>query len=365
MREPIDQPQPDPVALLPDREADFAARLQDQSMRALWHVLADVMTENPVQPAVPHLWRWRDVAPLVNEAGDLVTAEEADRRALMLINPGLAHLPASTTATLFAGIQSVLPGEIAPAHRHTPSALRFVIAGEGAYTGVAGNEMRVSPGDLVLTPNWSWHDHGNDTSEPVVWLDCLDTPLVLMLNAVFYQRHEQVRHPVTTDAQMSWERWASGMRPVGQTHDAYGSPILSYPWAKARATLHALRDEPVSPYDGVILEYLNPADGGSVLPTSSAYLQLLRPGQRTWAHRHVSSAIYHVAEGRGSTTIDGQTYDWAEGDSFVVPGWSWHQHNAGSGEAVLFSYTDAATMRKLGLERTEERTDERTTGDSR
>lgn len=338
----------------------FDADLARHSMRALWKVLADVMTEEPVQTASAFMWRWRDVAPLVEAAGELVTAEEADRRALMLINPTLDHLPASTTATLFAGIQSVLPGEIAPAHRHTPSALRFVIEGHGAYTGVAGNEMAVSQGDLVLTPNWSWHDHGNDTDRPVIWLDCLDTPLVLALNAVFYEKYGQARHPVTTTAELSWTKWANGLRPVDEAHGSLGSPILAYPWAEARRTLNSLRDDPGSPYDGVLLEYINPIDGSSVLPTSSAYLQLLRPHENTLAHRHVSSAIYHVAEGTGATTISGVTYEWEKGDSFVVPGWAWHQHRADGADAVLFSYTDHATLHKLGLERTEVRTDSST-----
>lgn len=359
-----DQRPPDPVAgaeLKSEDAREFDQTLEKHSMRALWTVLTNVMTENPVQTAVPHIWRWEDVAPLVKVAGDLVTAEEADRRALMLINPALSHLPASTTATLFAGIQSVLPEEVAPAHRHTPSALRFIIEGNGAYTGVAGNEMRVARGDMVITPNWSWHDHGNDTREPVIWLDCLDTPLVLALNAVFYEKYGAPRHPVVTTAQRSWAKWATGVRPMNLEHNAAGSPILSYPWSDVRATLHSLRDEPGSPFDGVIVEYINPVDGGSVLPTSSAYLQLLRKSESTRAHRHVSSAIYHVAEGSGSTTIDGEVYDWQEGDSFVVPGWSWHQHRSRGGEAVLFSYTDHAALAKLGLERDEERSDSTTT----
>lgn len=330
----------------------FYDELPQFSMKPLWSVLSEAMTAEPRVKSVPYLWRWRDVRPQVLRSGSLVTAEEAERRVLMLINPGLGGKPAAT-ATLYAGIQLVMPGEIARSHHHTPSAIRFFIEGEDAYTTVEGEKTVMRKGDYVTTPIWTWHDHGNQSDVPVMWLDGLDIPLILNLDAMFYEEYPELTQPVRKPAEDSIRRWGSNLQPAWQRHEGLYSPVLNYRWETARGALHALREDPGSPFDGVIMEYTNPYTGGPTLPTMSSYLQLLRKGEHTRAHRHVASTVYHVAEGGGYSVIAGRRFDWEEGDTFVVPAWAWHEHGSDQGEAVLFSFSDRPVLRAFGLDREE------------
>lgn len=333
--------------------AAFYAGLPPLSIGPLWQVLSDALTPEPRVTSVPYLWRYQDVRPLLLRSGELVTAEEAERRVLMLVNPGLEGRPAAT-ATLYAGIQLILPGEVARTHHHTPSAVRFIIEGEGGYTTVSGEQAPMSKGDYLTTPNWTWHDHGNDGSEPVIWLDGLDLPFVSGVDAIFYEEFGEERQPLTKPMGDSSRRWGANMRPVWEQPPGAYSPVLNYRWDVARGSLHAVRGEKGSPFDGIIMEYINPLTGGPTLPTMAAYLQLLRNGEHTRAHRHVASTVYHAAEGGGFSVIAGRRFEWEEGDTFVVPAWAWHEHAALDGEAVLFSFSDRPILRAFGLDREEE-----------
>jgi gentisate 1,2-dioxygenase len=332
----------------------FYDELPEFNLRPLWSVLSEALTPEPRVRSVPYLWRWRDVRPRILRAGELVTAEEAERRVLMLLNPGLEGQVAAT-ATLFAGVQLILPGEIARTHHHTPSAVRFIIEGEGAYTAVNGEQALMRKGDYLTTPNWTWHDHGNESDQPVIWLDGLDIPFVTKLDAVFYEEFGEERQPLVRPVDDSIRRWGSNLRPVWEKPPGDGlySPILNYRWETSRAALHELRGDKGSPYDGIIMEYINPYTGGPSLPTMAAYLQLLRPDEHTHAHRHVASTVYHVAEGGGFSVIAGERFDWEEGDTFVVPAWAWHEHASTGGEAVLFSFSDRPILQAFGLDREE------------
>ena len=337
----------------------FYAQLPNLAMGALWNVLSSALTPEPRVQSVPHVWRWRDVRPQVLRSGELVTAEEAERRVLMLLNPALPPEQLKVVGNLYAGIQLILPGEIARTHHHTPNAIRFIIEGSGGYTTVSGEKGTMHRGDFLTTPIWSWHDHGNEGPEPVMWLDGLDLPFVAEQDAIFFEEFAWTSagrevQPVSRQGEDSTYRWGANMRPTfEQPPSELYSPVLNYPWQTTRASLHALRGEAASPFDGVILEYINPHTGGPVLPTLSAYLQLLRRDEHTLAHRHVASTVYQVAEGGGSSIIGGQQYDWSEGDTFVVPAWVWHEHASAQGEAVLFSYTNRPVLRAFGLEREE------------
>lgn len=347
-----------PRELQQQREA-FYGEISEFNLKPLWSILADAMTAEPVVRAIPYVWKWRDVRPRMYRASELVTAEEAERRVLMLMNPGLDK-PAAT-ATLFAGVQMILPGEVARTHHHTPNAVRFVIEGEGAFTCVNGERAYMSRGDYLTTPIWAWHDHGNESDTPMLWLDGLDMPFVLAIDAMFFEYHRDLQQALRRPADDSLRRYGANLlptfeRPVGE--GAY-SPVLNYRWTVARAALHALRADAGSPYDGIVMEYTNPYTGGPTLPTMSSYLQLLRAGERTRAHRHTSSTVYHVAEGRGHSVVRGERLDWEENDTFVVPAWSWHEHASDGGEAVLFSFSDRPIMRAFGLEREEEHPKER------
>src|SRR5919198_10432 len=310
--------------LMAEREA-FYGELPQFGMKPLWAVLSEALTPEPRVRSVPYVWRWRDVRPRMLRAGELVTAEEAERRVLMLVNPGLDGRPAAT-ATLFAGIQLILPGEVARTHHHTPTAVRFIIEGEAGYSTVSGEKSVMQKGDFLTTPIWTWHDHGNEGSEPVMWLDGLDIPLITNLDAVFYEELRDATgqdvQPVNKALDDSLARWGANMRPAWQRPSATYTPVLNYRWDTSRGALHALREDKGSPFDGIILEYINPHTGGPALPTMSAYLQLLRAGEHTKTHRHVASTVYHAAEGGGFSIIAGQRFDWAEGDTVVVPAWA-------------------------------------------
>jgi gentisate 1,2-dioxygenase len=327
-------------------------------LKPLWLVLSEAMTAEPKTSIVPHIWRWSDVRPRILEAGRRISAQEAERRVLMYLNPGLEG-EAGATQTLFTGIQLIMPGEIAPTHRHTPSALRVVVEGSAAYTTVSGEKTLMQAGDFVTTPNWAWHDHGNETDQPMMWLDGLDMPFILALNAMFYEEYSSSTgadiQPVVKELDDSQRRYNRGLRP---THDAFKgnySPVLNYRYAEVRETLHLLdrSGDATSEEDGVMLDYVNPLTGGPTLPTIAAHAQLIRSGEHTRAVRDTASRIYHVLEGRGTSVIGGVRMNWEQGDTFCAPTWMWREHlvDASSGAAVLFSFDDAPIQQPFGLYR--------------
>ena len=337
----------------------YYSNLENYSVGPLWQVpwvQNRSMVQEPKSRAAPHVWSWKDLRPQALKAAELVGTEQAERRALMLLNPGLSGRVA-TTNSLFAAFQIVLPGEVAAAHRHTPSALRFMIESSGGYTTVEGERLRMFPGDLVLTPNWTWHDHGNDTDQPMIWMDGLDLPLVHLLESAFYDSFSEDVQPITRASNSSLAKYGQGgLRPSWEQPTASHSPLMHYPWDQTWEALKNLAPlDEGSQYDGTILEYTNPATGGPVMPTMACHVQLLMPGQGTLAHRHTSSTIYHVVRGRGSSLVDGQQLDWEEKDVFCVPGWAYHEHqNTSSQEpAVLFSFSDSPVLRAISLLREE------------
>lgn len=335
------------------QRAAFHAKLERLSIMPLWLNLGAAVQSEPRVEGVPHIWRWRDIKPMMLRGGDLITPQEAERRVLMLINPAFDRKSARTIGMIFGGIQFLMPGEIADSHRHSPSAHRFIIEGDGAYTAVDGERTLMRKGDYVTTPAWAWHDHGNDSAQPMAWLDGLDLPFVNLLDANFFEDYAQGDHqrqPILRESEDSLHRWGRGLRPAWQAPARSDlSPVLNYRWTTSRDALHALRHDAGSPFDGIILEYVNPLTGGPTLPTLSAYLQLLRRDEHTQAHRHTASTIYHVAEGGGGSRIGGRDILWEEGDTFVIPSWVEHEHWSTGGEAVLFSYSDRPILRAFGL----------------
>jgi len=332
---------------------EFYALLRSQHVTPAW--IGERTSVEPSSKAVPYLWHWRDLRPQAMRAAQLVGTEQAERRVLRLHNPELAV--ASASNTLVANIQIVMPGEIARAHRHSPSALRLIIEGNGGSTVVNGARIPMYPGDLVLTPNWTWHDHANDTDAPMIWLDGLDTPLVRMLEAGFYEQYDADAQRVSESTDPSLTKYGSGgLRPAWEpASSARYSPLWHYPMSQARAALDLLApEESGSPFDGVILEYTNPLTGGSVMPTIACYIQRLRPGEHTRAHRHVCCTNYHVIEGSGYSLVGGRRLAWEDKDVFTVPTWTFHEHvNTGNRPAFLFSFTDAPAMKALDLYREE------------
>ena len=333
-------------------------RLGAQDSYALWTVANAIEPWEPKPPSVPMLWPYDAMRPLVMQALDLVSPEKAGRRVIALENPGRKGLSACV-GWLYTGLQVMRPGEFAGAHNHASAALRFIMEGSGAYTVVDGHKMSLAAGDFVITPNGTWHDHGVDAGgETTVWQDGLDMLLVNQLDANFYAVHpehvQKSNYPVNDTAMVYG---GPGLLPVGgEAWSKPYSPLLKYEWAPTYdALVRASKASDGSPYDGIIMQYVNPATGGPVMKTLGACIQLLRGGERTKAHRHTGSIVYNVAKGSGYSIIAGKRFDWKKNDIFVVPSWAWHEHaNASDREdAVLFSFSDVPSMQALGLYREE------------
>jgi gentisate 1,2-dioxygenase len=336
---------------------DFYGRIGERNLAPLWEVLHRLITATPESAIAPHLWHYDELKPDLLEACELITAKEAERRVLVLENPALPG-ESRITRSLFGGLQIILPGEIAPPHRHSQAALRFVLEGEGAYTSVDGERTTMHPGDFVITPSWTWHDHGNTGKGPMVWLDGLDMHMVKLFEASF-------REGAGTDAAMPPDRpegdaearYGANLLPVDDDYRRPTSPIFNYRYDHTREALERMRRrETWSPWHGLKLKYANPQTGDYAIPTIATFIQLLPQGFETAPYRSTSSTVFVCIEGRGQSLVGAgegtKTLSWGPRDVFVVPSWATHRHVAGE-DAVLFSYSDRGVQEKLGLFREE------------
>jgi gentisate 1,2-dioxygenase len=332
--------------------ADFYRRLREQRLAPLWEVLASLVPREPATRCRPAHWSYDRVRPLLMEAGRLITAREAERRVVVFENPGLPG-ESSITRTLYAGMQLILPGEVAPSHRHTQSALRFVVEGSGAFTAVDGERTTMNPGDFIVTPSWTFHDHGNPGDTPVVWLDGLDIPMISFFDTGFSERYADESQPVTKVEGDSLARFGSGLLPLEYAPRSRATPLLSYPYARTREALERMRRNGApDPCHGIKVQYANPADGGYPMPTIAAFMQLLPKGFRGVGCRATDGAVFSVVEGRGRTRVGDVTFEWGPKDLFVAPSWSSVVHEADE-DAVLFSFSDRPAQKALGLWREE------------
>ena len=324
-------------------------RMDKLNLTPLWEVLHNLIPNEPATPCKPALWKYRDARPYLMEAGKLITAKEAIRRVLILENPGMRG-ESCITQSLYAGLQLILPGEIAPSHRHSQSALRFIVEGSGAYTAVDGERTTMHPGDFIITPSWTYHDHGNPGNDPVVWLDGLDIRIVEMFAAQFHEVYAEEVQPVSRSEGAAGARFGSGLIPLGASAP-FGrtSPIFNYPYARSREALHMLsRDQDPDRCHGWKMQYVNPLSGGHAMPTIAAFIQLLPKGYRTQPYRCTDGTIYSVVEGEGRATIGGERFDFEPRDTFVVPSWAPLEIEA-KAEAVLFSFSDRPGQEAMGL----------------
>lgn len=330
---------------------ELYAEMRPHNLYPLWEVLSTLVTPTPRSTAKPWKWDYDSAREYLMRAGDLISAEKAERRVLILENPGLPGSSAITTS-LYAGMQLILPGEVAPCHRHTPCALRFVLEGDGAYTAVEGEKVMMRPFDLVLTPNWQWHDHGNDSSAPMIWLDGLDIPLVRQFDAGFAEHLGQASHPETARPGDSATRYGHNMRPLrGSTADRRPAhqPLFHYPYTQWRGALRELADTAApDPHLGHALEFLNPADGGPIMPTVAAHVRLLPEGFESAPRRATDGTVFVVVEGHGRAIVDDQEFKLRRRDLLVVPSWRELRLLAES-DLILFGYSDRAAQEKLGL----------------
>jgi gentisate 1,2-dioxygenase len=288
-----------------DREsgdAGFRRRVAAANLVPLWTFFGEWFSAEPRSPAVPHLWRYDELRPVILEAAKEVSTADAERRVLVLENPGLEGRHLATDA-LYAGLQLIMPGEFARAHRHTAAALRFIVEGANAYTAVAGERCYMLPGDFIVTPSWSWHEHRNESSEPMIWLDVLDVPLIRFLGAGFSERYREPEYPQAVPPGDSRLRYGRNLFPVGYER-AGASPVFAYPFESAYEALDHLRAH--SEWDachGIKMEYIDPTTGGPAVPTISTFLQLVPRGFTTAPYRTTSSSIVAVVRGRGRVTV--------------------------------------------------------------
>ena len=327
---------------------EFYDRISKQDMAPLWKVMKSVVTKEPVTRCIPHVWHFDDVKSLVLESGGLITAEEAQRRVLILENPAMRG-ESRATNTLFAGIQMILPGEVAPVHRHVSSAIRFVLDGEGAYTAVEGEKAFMSPGDFVITANWAPHDHGNPSDKPMLWLDVLDFPAVNFFEASFADYFDEKMQHTNRDDGDSLAFYASGVLPDGTPAELNRSPVVNYTYARTRPILDRLKKSGnIDKSHGARARYANPINGGPVLPTMGASLSLLPKGFAGAPYRATDGTIFVCVEGAGSTRVEDKKLEWGPNDVFVVPPWKRYSHHPAK-ESVLFAISDRPPQEALGI----------------
>ncbi len=332
---------------------EFYGRMNEQSLTPLWEVMKGLVPPQPRPTPQAHIWHYDEVRPFLIEAGKLLTAEEAERRVLVLENPALRG-KSRATATLYAGIQVVLDGEVAPAHRHTASALRFVLESSGGFTAVAGEKATMRVGDFVITPSWAWHDHGNASGAPIMWMDILDLPMVNFFEGGFSEHHNDQAQSIGRPEGDSLARYGAGLLPLEST-GPFGktSPIFSYPFERTRAALVAVAASgTVDPHWGVSLRYSNPEDGGWAMPTISSWMTHLPAGSSTQPMRSTDGIIVAVAEGRGVARVGDRRLEFGPRDVFVLPNWTTRSFEAES-DCFLFCSSDRVAQEKLGLWREE------------
>jgi gentisate 1,2-dioxygenase len=327
---------------------EYYQRIAKHDMAPLWKVMKNVVTKEPVTRCIPVIWHFDDIKRLVMESGGLITAEEAERRVLILENPAMRG-ESRATNTLFAGVQMILPGEVAPAHRHVSSAIRFVLDGEGAYTAVEGEKAYMSPGDFLITANWAPHDHGNTSDKPMLWLDVLDFPQVNFFEASFAQEFESATQSTNRADGDSLAFYASGVLPDGAPAQMNRSPVINYTYARTRPIVERmLKAGDIDKRHGARVRYANPINGGPVLPTMGAHLAMLPKGLKGESYRSTDGTIFVCAEGQGTTVVDGKVLEWGPNDVFVVPPWKHYAHTA-TKESVLFSISDRPSQEALGI----------------
>lgn len=341
------------LASLGDLPKDYVDRLAGNNLVPLWPSLRQVLPYGlPSRRTTPVNWRYRDIRDDLLRAGELTPMEKAERRVLVLSNPGLGLQNMQATPSIYIGMQLILPGETAPNHKHSPSAIRFVVEGHGAKTIVDGEALPMEKGDLILTPSGLWHQHVHSGDEPVVWLDALDLPVVYSLEASYcVEGREQAQANLPDASQTTYRR--SGLLPYAQARKNRNSspyPLLRFPWTEVRAALNDYAQS-VGRDELVQLAYVNPTTGQPCLPILGFSALMLRPGEEHALRRRSASSVFHIISGRGRACIDGAEFDWGEADTLAVPT---HANvtlaNASPREpAYIFVIDDVPMQEKLGF----------------
>jgi gentisate 1,2-dioxygenase len=336
--------------LAPADVSHYYQRLTELSTLPFWQ-LPDIT--DPAGPEHGHVWHWHDIHPELTRSREILDdAAAPQRRALILRNPGLTPPAVGATPTLAASCQMLFPGETAPVHAHSMSALRFGLAGSGARMIIDGDRVPMEPGDLILTPGWSWHGHVHPGGgEPVVWLDGLDVPFVMGLRAGFYRDDPHAENPLPAQDTPGTALSPATLGPAGDGAGRH-SPVRRYPWQEAYPALQRLMARAPQHNPLTTLDYRNPVTGGPALATIACHLEGLPAGARTRPSRETASSVMVVARGTGTLICGGQTFELLPNDVAAIPAWTWHQLTAHH-ELVVFRMTDRPIHDAFGLFRAE------------
>ncbi|UNI19642.1 Gentisate 1,2-dioxygenase [Purpureocillium takamizusanense] len=304
---------------------EYLKTLPPKHLEPLWSQMSLLVPALPKPVAEPHMWEYSEVFPSLAKAGEIVPEDKAERRVLMLVNPSMKA--PCTTDTIYAGLQLVNPGETAPAHRHVASAFRFIIDGEG-FTAVEGQKLPLRRGDVVVTPAWRWHDHGNESERPVVWLDVLDLPLFTYARVNFAEGYGEKRYPSQPVEASEWR----------------------HPWSDTQKALDAQTG------DHAVYHYRDVA-GEPLARTLGAQAERIGPGTATTATQDIRSFVYHCYAGQGFSMVEaasgGETLrlEWTSRDTFAVPAWSKvvHVNSSETEQAYLVGMHDGPFLDALGL----------------
>ena len=323
--------------------------------------------------AVPHRWRWKEISPYLDRIADVARTadispvEFADRQQFLLTNPGLGGR-LQVASTIRCAVSIYNPADVAGVHVHTPNASRTILSDNGGYTTVDGERCVAGRGDLILTPHGTWHDHGNDAPDPVVWMDVLDWPLMEFLDCIWLDDQfpgetvgaAKAQKPSRQNGYSQKLYGAGGMVPCLPSHQrgiAHGTtPLIHYRGKDIRAALEGLKGQSDDPYEGTQLRFTNPVTGEPLFPTLDYTAQLLRSGEETLFKRETASRLYVVLEGRGATEVGKEQFEWETNDIFVLPNFLWRRHrNTGSKDAVLYAVSDLPLLEKIGQYRVQGR----------
>ena len=339
------------LGTLEELPLEYRQSLTNLNLLPLWPSLRNFLPYGkPNRNTEPVLWRYDDIRPLLLQAGELTPIEKAERRVLVLANPGHGLDNARATPTIYLGMQLILPGETAPNHRHTPSAIRFAVEGSGAYTVVEGEKLPMARGDLILTPPKLWHEHGHEGTGPVIWLDALDLPLIHHIETSYCidGASQQVAN-LPDSSQTAYRR--AGLLPYSALDARKRDfPLLRFPWSEVREALLGYAGG-CGPKDTVRLAYVNPETGAECLPTLGFSAIMLRPGEEIALTRRSTSAVFHAVEGMGESIVDDKEMRWTEADTFAAPTHARIRlrNNSDSAPAFLFTVDDAPMQRRLGI----------------
>lgn len=334
------------LGTLEELPEDYRDAMAKAGVAPLWPMMRNVLPHGrPTAVTKPAYWAYENVRPLLLRAGELTPVEKAERRVLVLSDPGRGVGAMQATSSIYVGIQLLLPGETAPAHRHTPSAARIIIEGKGGFTVVDGEKLPMDEGDLVLTPGGDWHDHGHEGDEAVIWLDALDLPLFHYLEGS-YAEEAPLQAPRNRPDASLVEYMASGLVPSRkQGISVRQYPLMRYPWQRTEAALRELAkycDSGIAEID-----YVNPETGEDVLPTMGFTAMYIPKGHVDSPVLCSTSAVYHIIKGKGRAVIDNEAISWGPKDTFSAPVFANIEISSTDEDAFLIRIHDRPLQKKL------------------